>query len=203
MSLNQVIAYVQNALSFVFADRELFPKMKQVYLFGSAVRGELTKQSDVDVFIACEANEEKFVEKRVRASLEKFYISKDFEKWKFLGMTNSISVQAGELKKWDLKTSIFAEGLMLYGRPSPEKYSKKVLFTITLPSNKKTYLKISRELFGRKEKGFTAVGVVQESGGEKISGNAFLLPALQSRRVMDFLHRQKIEYRLYEFLVVE
>ena len=49
----KAIAYAQDALTFLFLDNEEKGKIKGIYLFGSAVRGELEKESDIDLFIDC------------------------------------------------------------------------------------------------------------------------------------------------------
>src|SRR3989344_2891457 len=73
----QSIAYVQNALSFVFLDLGIGDAINRVYLYGSAVRGELGKDSDVDIFIDCEPGKEKAVEGIAKSAFSRFYHSKD------------------------------------------------------------------------------------------------------------------------------
>ncbi len=196
MRRNKAIAYAQNALSFVFSDNELFDKIKAVYLFGSAVREELTKESDVDLFVDCE--QEEFVEKRTRLAIERFYRSRDFEKWKLLGISNTFSVHAGNLAEWDLKESIHAEGILLYAKSViPTEYERKVLIVITFPKQKTKYLKLIRELFGRPE--YRTKGLLDKLSGTRISSNVLIIPQENLAQLLRTLNKQKIQYKIFEF----
>ena len=82
---------MQNALSFVFLDADIKDSINSVYLFGSAVRNQLTKDSDIDIFIDCK--NEKLIENLSKAAINRFYHSKDYEKWKLMKFKNSIILE--------------------------------------------------------------------------------------------------------------
>ena len=55
---SSAISYCYDMLSFVFLNKEIAEKTKAIYLFGSSVRGELTKDSDIDLFFDCDRQDE-------------------------------------------------------------------------------------------------------------------------------------------------
>lgn len=200
---NQVlkaISYLQNALSFVFLDPNIKESINSVYLFGSAVRNQLTKDSDIDIFIDCK--NEKLIENLSKAAVNRFYHSKDYEKWKLLKFTNPISVQTGSLEEWQLKSSILSEGLVLYSKqPTINKAERKVLFVFKLPKDKKEYLHLIRQLYGRKEKGYKDLGLLDKLNSEKISTNVIITPKENQQDLIEFLNNNKINYSMKEICI--
>ncbi|MBI3035813.1 nucleotidyltransferase domain-containing protein [Candidatus Woesearchaeota archaeon] len=198
------VAYAQNALSFIFLDSSIDDLIKEIYLYGSAARGELGKDSDVDIFINCDAKKESIVEGVAKAALSRFYKSKDFDKWKFFKFDYAISFQAGELKTWQLRTSIMAEGVLLYSKKAEiMPAERKVLFTYELPKKKKQYLHFIRSLFGRKEKGYNDSGLLGEANGKKISANLIIVPKENQEKITGFMQKEKINYSMKEICIFE
>lgn len=198
------IAYVQNALSFIFLDSGINDYVKAVYLYGSAVRNELSEESDIDLFIDCNAEKEKIIEGIAKAALSRFYKSKDFEKWRLYKFSHLISIQAGEFAAWQLKTSIMAEGILLYSKkPEILPMERKVLVTYELPKDKKKYLHFTRALFGRKEKGYKDKGILGEINGQKIGSNTIIIPKENQQKIIDFMNNGKIDYSIKEICVFE
>lgn len=204
MGLNKIVAFAANALSFVFLDKQLFGKIKNVYLFGSAVRHELGPESDIDLFVDCEAKDEDFVRKGFEAGLQTFYSSRDYEKWRLLGLKNKFSVHAGNLEEWELKSSVLAEGLLLYGTPKvlKAKGERKVFFVISLPKQKAKYLRLKRQLEGRKEKYLKTKGLLEELKGTKLGPNVYAIPKEHQKQLMEFFEANKIKYRMIEAFVL-
>lgn len=196
----QAIAYAQNALSFLFLGGHIKDNIKKIYLFGSAVRGELEKESDIDLFIDTEEKQAQEIERAITSALSRFYQSNDYKKWKQMKFIYPFSFQVGELEKWELKTSVFAEGILLYSREvnfSP--LERQVLFTIQLPKNKKKYLSFIREMYGRKE--YLSKGLLEQAKGKKISTNIIILPKENQTKIEKFLQKEKIDYSLQEIAV--
>lgn len=196
------ISYVQNALSFLFLHNESIDFINGIYLYGSAARGELTEQSDIDIFIDCDAGKEKRIEQLAKAAFSNFYQSKDYEKWKYFHWTYPLSVQAGELLIWQLKTSVMADGILLYSKKAEiVPAERQVLFTFILPKDKKKYLRFVRSLYGRKEKCYKEHGFLIELHGEKISSNVIMIPKENQQKMLQFLQKQKINYSMKEIAV--
>jgi len=195
----KAIAYSQNALSFIFLDFSINDSIKRVYLYGSAVRGELDKNSDIDIFIDCDSGKEKAIEGLARAAFSRFYHSKDFDKWKIFKFSYPFSVHAGKLEEWQLKNSIMSEGILMYSnRTGMINAERQVIFIYKLPRKKKDYLHFVRGLFGRKEKGYNDNGLLGEVRGLKISGNAFIIPRESLQKITSFMQKEKIDYSMKE-----
>ncbi|MBI5072939.1 nucleotidyltransferase domain-containing protein [Candidatus Woesearchaeota archaeon] len=205
---SKAIAYAQNALSFVFLDPTLINKCSAIYLFGSAARGEMEKESDIDLFFDYESffpdnikNEKAITEKEsaIRAALSRFSKSNDFQKWKQLGFTPPFSINAGELEEWELKTSVFADGILLYSKEPLTSVAKRhVLITYVLPQKKTKYLFVVRTLFGRKEEGYKDAGLIGACNAKRIATTVLLVPKEQAEIVFKFLQKEKIEYSFME-----
>ncbi len=193
------IAYVQDALTFLFIDEAIPMKIKNIFLFGSAVRAELTKESDIDIFIDCNASEEKIMINTANAAIKRFYLSKDHEKWKHLNFSYPLTVQAGEFNTWQLKKSILAEGIVLYGKTTQlENTERKILITFNLPKNKSKYLQFTRKMFGRKDQGYKDKGLLEKIKATKISSNTIIVPKEYQSKIIIFLNREKINYTFKE-----
>lgn len=198
----QAIAYAQNALAFLFLDTTIQDCIKTIYLHGSAVRGSLTKESDIDIFIDCIAGKEQYIENTAKVAFRRFYQSKDYEKWQRFHYTYPLSVHAGILEQWELKTSVAAEGILLYskntGIPDAERH---LLVIMALPKEKKKYLHLIRALYGRKEKGYKDSGMLGKLFGKKISTNVVIIPYEKKDELLMFLNKEKIEYSFKEIAV--
>ena len=200
----QAIAYVQDALTFLFLDATLNDSISKIFLYGSAVRGQLRKESDLDLFIDCASDQEKIITARVRAAFARFYQSKDYQKWKDLRFSYPLSVHAGELEQWQLHSSIMAEGILLYSKKAElQPGERHDLFILEFPKAKKKYLRLVRSLFGRKEKGYQDSGFLGKLHGKKLSSNVILIKKEQESQLLAFFQKEKINYSFKEIGVFE
>lgn len=198
--LNRALAYSYDFLSFLFL-QGVTEKINSVYLFGSFVRGETDKESDIDIFINCKKTDEGLLSKSAAIAERNFRASNDFDKWKLMGFVNKLSINIGQLVEWGLKTSIDAEGIELFSRTvNPMGFEGVTLFSFEMPKKKKDYLRITRELFGRKEEGYKSEGLVQKRGGMKVASNAFLVQKAFQPEFINLLHHNKISFRISELL---
>lgn len=195
--ISRAIAYAQNALSFLTFHQDI----NAIYLFGSSVRGELEEESDIDLFVDCSQNERE-IESLLKEAFSRFYSSKDYDKWKILRFTYPLSTKVGKLEDWELKTSIQAEGMILYSKQICFITGiKQVLFLISLPKKKTKYLKLVRELYGRKEKGYSGKGLLEELKGKKLNSNAIIVPKENSEIIKKLLNKENIEYSFREMIL--
>lgn len=202
--LSWAISYAQNMLSFLFLDSSIENSIRQIYLYGSATRGELTAESDMDVFIDCEGGKEAEIERAAKASCSRFYRSLDYQKWTRLKFTHPFSIMAGQLEKWELHSSVLADGIIVYSRePSAPSKNRSILCTFTLPREKSIYLGLVRALYGRQEKGYRDRGLLGKINGEKLAANVVLIPREQKETLLDLLHRKKIDYTLREIYMLQ
>ncbi len=198
------ISYCFDLLSFVFQNPAAGKKIKSIYLFGSAVRGELQKTSDIDLFIECEKNAEEKTKALVNSGIVKFTASKDYQKWKLFKFTHPFSFQAGKLSEWSLKLSIASEGILLYSKLKIlAEGERKVLFIIKYPREKKGYIKVRRLIFGRDEFYYRGTGLLNTYQGERISSNVFIIPKEYQTTMIDVLSKKKIAFSMKEITLIE
>ncbi len=197
------ISYSFGLLSFVFQNPEA-KKIKGIYLFGSAIRGELHSKSDIDLFVECKKEDEKQVEQVVNSGIVKFESSKDYQKWKLFKFTYPFAVNFGRLDEWDLKLSIASEGIQIYNRESGVSAGeRRVLFTIKYPKKKKDYIKIRRLLFGRDEEYYVGTGLIKSMTGKRISSNVFIIPKEEQTKMREILAKEKIDFSMQEIVVLD
>ncbi len=175
----ELIAYAMDFTSFLlYKLGKDVENIKQIILFGSVARGETTEKSDVDIFIDIFQEDKKFLEKIDRIK-EDFYESVKFEKfWKLLRINYKIKPMTGKLNEWkDLKLSIMANGIVLYGRY--EKTPKERKRVILLWENVKPQSKritINRRIFGYSYFGKRYSGLLQKFEGIKLGKGAIEIP---------------------------
>ncbi|MFH1364634.1 MAG: nucleotidyltransferase domain-containing protein [Candidatus Aenigmatarchaeota archaeon] len=195
----KALAFVSNYLTFFFLERTVEDKIISAYLFGSAVRGELSREGDIDMFLNCTKKDEETVLKASRIAESRFRRSKDFDKWRQLDFDYHLSIKAGPLEEWELKGSIESEGIELFSTSfQPEQLERMVIFILDLPKKKSSYLSLTRELFGRRENGYKKEGVVNKKGGERLGSNTFHVPKSAQQIIITILHRHKTSYKMLE-----
>ena len=175
--------------------------IKRIFLFGSLVRGEATKSSDVDIFI--ETKED--IQNKVNNIIDRFYNSAKYIKyWKPLGINNQINVIVGKLEDFkDLRRSIIGNGLVMYSSFMEEIGGKNyALFIVEFKGQFKDKVRLWRKLYGsmqtRNKKKYISKGIVEENEGEKLAKGVFVVPIENSNDVIKELRRLKIKYKLIE-----
>jgi len=191
-----LIAYASSFVSFILSKI----KAKEIILFGSAARGEADKESDIDLFVNVEDNK-KEIKKTINKEINKFYKSKIADTWILKGIKNPLAVKVGNLDKWELKRSIISEGIVLYGKykESPEKMRGFSYFNLSSIKNIAKRNFILRKLFGRKEKGYSAEGLLKKTNGKKLSSLSFVIPIEHTQETINLLNANKIDYKFFEF----
>lgn len=199
------ISYCFDLLSFIFQNQEVGKRIKSIYLFGSAVRGELEKKSDIDIFVECEKEDEGRVQSLVDSGVIKFTASLDYQKWKLFHFTYDFSMQIGQLAEWELKLSIASEGILLYNLKGISNAvnmgERKVLFILNYSKKKKEYIKIRRLIFGRDESYYRGTGLLHKYKGQRISANVFMVPKEFQTMMMDALSKEKVIFSMKEITV--
>jgi len=195
----ELIAYALAFVSFIFPKIE---NIKEIILFGSVARGEAGKDSDIDLFFDLENEKhEEEIKKSIEIGLKKFYKSKIAETSQAKGINNPIKANIGDLSKWKLKRSIISNGITLYSKYKeiPENLKGYAIFNIAPIKNIAKRNQIIRKLFGRKEKGYNAKGIIEELNGKKLSPTSFIIPLEHSKEILEILGKEKINYSFFEF----
>lgn len=195
---NDLKSYALAFASFVLPK---LSEIREIVLFGSVVRNEADKNSDIDLFIDIGANNnEEQIKKIVNVELKRFSQSKISELWKLRGINNEINVLVGNLDEWELRRSIVGEGVTLYGKfkEIPKNLKNYVYYNILPIKNIAKRNKIIRNLFGRKEKNYSQQGMVFQFGGKRESPSSFFVPVENSRKINAFLEDNHVDYRFFE-----
>lgn len=196
----KAIAYASDFITFLILEGKIADKIITIYLFGSAVRGELTEDSDIDLFVNCKKEDENNVARALKTSEKNFRRSNDFDKWKALNFRYPLSSKVGPIDEWEIKESIEADGIQLFAREVlHDNLERVVLFVMDLPKNKKSYLALVRLLFGRNETGYKKNGLVDKNG-IKLGSNTFIVPKSEQNSVISVLHKNKISFKMFELL---
>jgi len=176
-------------------------EIDRIFLFGSVIRDEAKKDSDIDIFIDSHHN----IQNKVNKILDMFYNSSKYIKyWKPLNVKNEIKVIVGSFENYpDLKRSIISSGLVLYSsfkeNISGNNYS---LFTVNYKGKFKHKVRLWRKLYGstqtRNKKTYVSKGIVERNNGRKISKAVFIVPIGNSNFVIKELKKLNIGYKVYD-----
>lgn len=159
-----------------------FETLTQVILFGSFARGEVDRRSDVDVLLLFSEKdpERKYLSEVVGMGNKIIdeLSSRGEETWNFQFI---IAGSMGELDP-AMRQAIVQEGITLYGRPSPERFRRKVLFTYTMTGK-------TRSEIVRFNRALRMAGVI-----EKKSKNAILVDDIEDEKVEGILKTFGVQY---------
>ncbi|MDO8460718.1 MAG: nucleotidyltransferase domain-containing protein [Nanoarchaeota archaeon] len=175
---SKLIAFALDFSSYLLQKIKEKDKIKNIILFGSVARNEETKESDIDIFIDI-TKESKEIERDIKKVLDSFYNSSKYkEYWKLLEIENKISLTIGRLDNWkDLKSSITANGLILYGkfRPLEIKGEYKTFFIWeNIKPNSKRVL-FNKQLLGYKQNKKFYNGLLQKFNGVRLGKGCILV----------------------------
>lgn len=190
------------AVSFVsFALPRINQPVKDVIMFGSVARGDFDEKSDLDLFFSVpNPKAEKDIEESMKIILKKFYNSKIFESWRKKGVGLEIKTHVGVLEKWELRSSVLAEGICLYGKYKEEIPSNAYVMLYFDPIKNITRRnRVVRSLFGREERKFARTGLVEKLGGKKIAPTSFIVPIQFCNEASRILIKEKVPFKIIEF----
>lgn len=195
---SKLAAYALDFASFLIQKIEK-NEIKQIILFGSTAREEANKNSDVDIFIDV-IKENKLLEDEIRKVLEDFMESAKYKNyWKPLGIENDISLTIGKLEKWgDLKSSIIANGIILYGKFKPEiiggNHKTFFIWENVAPNSKRVLF--NKQLLGYKQKGRFYEGLIQRYSGERMGKGCILAPLEHATEFHKLFKKYKISVKI-------
>ena len=200
---NKLAAYAIDFVSYMIQKTKNKNSIKHVILFGSVAREEAVKESDVDIFIDV-VKEKNNLEKEFRTCLEDFTNSAKYKNyWKLLDIENEIQLTIGALSHWkELKTSILANGIVLYGKYMPAiKEGHHMIFFIW--ENIKTdsiRVLFSKQLLGYNQRGTHYNGLLQKYNGEKLGKGCIIVPLEHSIVFHNLFKKYKISVKIKKVL---
>lgn len=168
--------------------------VKAVILYGSLARGEFTSRSDIDLFIlTTDDKTQKEVEDKV------------IELESAIGRNIQPTIRTvAELQKTDtgLLQNIFQEGKVLYLKepsdiPSAILLQQKpfLIYSFQISSlPQKDKAKFNRQLYEQTRKGYKYKGLLQETGGQKLSAGCIMVPHMQKETIEKFFKKFKVKF---------
>ncbi len=193
---NELIGYAMEFSSFLVSKVK---EIDKIIVYGSVVKDEFDENSDIDLFIDAS---DKF-ENKIKKSLEDFYKTENYKKWKFKGLDNEISLIVGRIdsEEWkELKRAVITNGITLYGRFSSDIDENKgyALFSFENISPESKRVSIYRKLFGFKLGKKKYVGIIDELNGKRIGKGVVIIPLENSQKLKEILKRKKVEYKIID-----
>ena len=195
----EVLSYVYDFASILAEDKEVTDSIRRIILFGSSIRDELDRMSDIDIFIDTTSPIDDKVKKRLNLFDE---IAR--KKWHSRKISYPIKCIVGDLddSRWDnIREELIAQSIVLYGPllELPEGLNQKVLVEYVLQKiPQKAKVKFLRDFFGysnkKEKKVYYHKGMVEKLGGRKV--NAIIIPREHLKKFKEFLHKYRIKYAL-------
>ena len=176
--------------------------IKNIILFGSVSREESVEESDIDIFVDINKDNQN-LEKEIIQILEQFLDSTKYKNyWKLLGIKNEIKLTVGILDKWkELKPSIVANGVTLYGKFKSDIKGEHKTFLVweNIKPNSKRVL-FNKQLFGFKQKKRFYEGLLQRYNGERLGKGCIIVPLENSLIFQKLLKKHKIQFKIKKII---
>lgn len=187
-----IVAYAMDVASFLVQKVSEREKIRNIILFGSVARGEADKTSDVDLFVDV-TNETTSIQERLQHAAEAFKATTKYKNyWKPLGVENEVQLTIGQLSRWkELKPSIIANGMVLYGKFKPDIKEGIHLAFFIWENIKPNALRVSfnKKLFGHRQGKRFYNGLLQEFSGERV-GKGCIAVSLENAASFQRLFRK-------------
>jgi predicted nucleotidyltransferase len=200
---SDLIAYAMDVASFIIQKTGMVDSIRNIILFGSAARGEATTSSDVDIFVDV-AKEMPTTEKKLQAVSDAFRQSAKFRNyWKPLGIENEIQLVTGKLTKWkELKPSIVANGISLYGKfkPDVKEGRHRAFFVWENIKPNSARVAFNKKMFGHRQGKKFYSGLLQHHGGERIGKGCIVVPLEDSASFQHLFREHKVTAKVIKVL---
>lgn len=154
-------------------------RVRRILLFGSAARGDIHADSDIDLFVDTE--HEQRLEPRIRALVTRFEASIKVQRyWQLLGVGAPLSVHVAALDPWSsLHPALLKDGLVLYGpytEHTPTFGPGRALIFWGDIHDPITRTNLYRSLYGYTSRGQRYPGQLEKLHAEGISKGSALVP---------------------------
>ena len=193
-------SYASYFTAFLLSSLKNTDNLIRIVLYGSAAKGEATKESDVDIFMEVRKKTRRF-ENELKRVEEGFYKSREASLFKAKGVENRFSIKCGDLKSWkELYRSIASTGVVLYGPyeahelPSGTKHYI-IVFWERIGRNRGSFL---NKLYGFKVKDKRYRGVLLKSDGRKLGKSCIMLPIQYKNDIFMLLRKHEVKASVLE-----
>ena len=200
---SKLISYALDFASFLLQKIKDKDRIRNIILFGSVAREEASETSDIDMFIDV-IKENINLEKEINKILNDFLESSKYNNyWRLLNVKNEVKLIIGELDKWkELKPSIIANGILLYGKFKSEiKGGKHKTFFIweNIKPNSKRVL-FNKQLFGYRQNDKFYHGLIQKYKGERLGKGCIVVSLEYANMFHKFFKSYKISVKIKKVL---
>lgn len=204
MKQHEIYSYVYDFISQLMDNKEVISSVEKIILFGSGVRGDLHKKSDIDLFIDVKKtkNPEKLSD--ILKKEINLFEGRSEKTWHLRGITIPLKVIVGDLShfRWkNLREEIGSYGKIIYGsfEEAPEGLNHYLLVSYELKKlSQKDKMSLLRQLFGyvskKKGKEYLQKGLIEEMKGKKIGANVILIPRERLKEIKEVLKKHKAGY---------
>ena len=193
-------SYASYFTAFLLGNLKNKGNIIRIVLYGSAAKGEATKESDVDIFMEVKKKTGKF-EDEIRQVEEGFYKSREASLFKAKGVENRFSIKCGDLKAWkELYRSIASTGVILYGPyearelPSGTRHFI-IVFWESIGRNRGSFL---NKLYGFKARDKRYKGMLLKSDGRKLGKSCIMLPVQYKNDIFRLLRKHEVKANVLE-----
>ncbi len=197
MRNKEIIGYAIQYVSYVIYNLEpaFQGQIKEIILFGSVARGEATVSSDVDIFFSV-PKENKSLSRRITELTNRFYTTEFYRLWKNLGIEQDLKPIIGVLKDWNLKSSLIANGITLWGKYKSTITGGSPLVIIYWPpvKNQSQRILLSKRLYGYSYKKKHYRGLLSESA-LKLSSNCLAIPLADAEVIMSIFKKMNVPFK--------
>lgn len=200
---SNLIAYAMDFASFLIQKIPDRDKIRNIILFGSVARDEADRASDVDIFIDL-AKENSSFEETARNTVKAFKASAKYRNyWKPLGLENDVQLTLGNLSKWkELKPSVIANGIVLYGKFKPEvkEGTHRTFFIWENIKPNTRRVAVNKKLFGHRQGKRFYNGVLQEYGGRRVGKGCIDVPLENANIFQQLFRKYKVSVQIRKVL---
>ena len=191
-------AYASYYSSFLLTQMPPEGIISTITLFGSAAKGDASKESDIDIFIEVE-RKSKSIERKIMQITETFYKSREALLFKVKGIDNKINVIVGKLAEWtELQKSIESTGIILYGKYIPVSGSGRkfaLIFWESIGKNRGSFL---NKLYGFTMNEKRYPGLLEKKEGRKVGKSSIIIPIEHSGEVLKLIQHHKVKAQIME-----
>lgn len=169
--------------------------LRAIIIYGSFARGEDTSRSDIDLFILTTI-------KRTQKEIQDRVIELESEIGRSIQPTIRTIVEL-QITDTGLLQNIFQEGKILYLKEPAEipsalllKQEPYLIYTFQISSlSQKEKVKFNRQLYEQKRKGYEYKGLLNETGGKKLSSGCIIVPYLQKENIEKFFKKFNVRFK--------
>ena len=205
MNQEELFSYVYDFLSQLLENKDIFPHLRRIILYGSVVRGDFRENSDIDVFI--DSNFPQKIKNKVKGELNKFEARTE-KTWALRGLSLPLKIIVDNLShsRWkELREEILSYGKIVYGPFESLPLHKKLYFLIIYELKTKHQaekMAFLRHLYGynskKKKKEYLQKGLLEQIKGLKLEANVLLIPPESWILLKKVFLKFKINYTIRE-----